>query len=89
MGLSEVRRRDATSLVHELGSAGMSRRRQRALVTSLRALYDYAVERRLVRGNPGERIAIPDDPDGRSRTSCTTGSNSWCEWRRSASRSPP
>jgi site-specific recombinase XerD len=57
MGLEDVRRRD----LETLAESGMSRHRQRVLATSVRALYDYAIERRLVRGNPAERVAIPDD----------------------------
>ena len=60
-----MRRRDLEALVDELGETGMSRRRQRALAQSVRALYDYAIERRLVRANPAERVAIPDDPEPR------------------------
>jgi site-specific recombinase XerD len=63
MSLDDVRRRDLEALVDELGETGMSGRRQRVLAASVRALYDYAIERRLVRGNPAERVAIPDDRD--------------------------
>ena len=61
--LDAVRRRDVETLVYQLASAGMSRGRLRALARSVRALYDYAIERRLVLVNPAERIAIPDDDE--------------------------
>jgi site-specific recombinase XerD len=61
IGLEDVRRRDLETLVDALAESGMSRHRQRVLATSVRALYDYAIERRLVRGNPAERVGIPDD----------------------------
>jgi site-specific recombinase XerC len=63
MSLGEVRRRDVEALVYELGDSGMPRDRLRALARSVRALYDYAIERRLARGNPAERIAIPDNDE--------------------------
>lgn len=59
--LGELRRRDLETLVERLDATGLARRRQRALVRSVQALYDYAIERRLVRGNPAERVAVPDD----------------------------
>jgi hypothetical protein len=61
--LDEVRRRDVETLVYELGRSGMARDRLRGLAWSVRALYDYAVERLLVSTNPAERVAIPDDDD--------------------------
>jgi hypothetical protein len=61
MRLDDVRRRDVQTLMDELGATGLSRGRQRALAWSVRALYDYAAERRLTRGNPAELLAIPDD----------------------------
>jgi hypothetical protein len=63
MSLSEVRRRDVEGLVHELGGAGLSPRRLRTLAQSVRALYDYALERGLVQHNPAERVAIADDDE--------------------------
>jgi hypothetical protein len=63
MSLSEVRRRDVEALVYELGDAGLSRDRLRPLTKSVRALYDYALERGLVQHNPAERVALPDDDE--------------------------
>jgi site-specific recombinase XerC len=61
--LDAVRRRDVETLVYQLATTGMSRGRLRALARSVRALYDYAIERGLVLVNPAERVAIPDDDD--------------------------
>lgn len=66
--LSQVRRRDVEALVDELTTAGISRRRLRAVVKSLRALYDFAVERELVGHNPAERVALPDENDAEQPT---------------------
>jgi hypothetical protein len=63
MSLNGVRRREVEALVHELGEAGLSRRRLRALAKSMRALFDYAVERELVAHNPAQRIALPDEDE--------------------------
>jgi site-specific recombinase XerC len=63
MSLGAVRRRDVEALVYELGDAGLSRRRLRPLAKSVRALYDYAIERDLVGHNPAQRIAIPDEDE--------------------------
>jgi hypothetical protein len=48
---------------YELGDAGIATRRLRAVAKSVRALYDHAVERRLVRHNPAERVALPNDDE--------------------------
>jgi site-specific recombinase XerC len=61
--LDEVRRRDIETLVYGLGHTGMARDRLRRLARSVRALYDYGIERALVSTNPAERVAIPDDDD--------------------------
>jgi site-specific recombinase XerD len=61
--LAEVQRHDIEALVGDLAAAGLSRRRLRAIVKSLRALYDYAGERELVAQNPADRIALPDEDD--------------------------
>lgn len=63
MRVRDVRRDDVEALVYELGDAGISRRRLRELTTSVRALFDYAVEQRLVRQNPAERVALPDEAE--------------------------
>jgi site-specific recombinase XerC len=61
--LDAVRRPDVETLVYQLASSGMSGGRLRALARSVRALYDYAIERGLVLVNPAERVAIPDDDE--------------------------
>ena len=71
MSLDDVRRRDVEALVYELAGTGLSHRRLRALTKSVRALFDYADERGLVRTNPAERVAMPEEdehrqPPGRS-----------------------
>jgi site-specific recombinase XerD len=60
MRLGQVRRRDIEALIDQLAGAGLSRRRLRAVVKSVRALYDYASERGFADGNPAERVALPD-----------------------------
>jgi hypothetical protein len=59
--LTDLRRDDLEGLLYELGGAGISRPRLRALAKSVRALYDYAAERDLVRHNPADRVALPDE----------------------------
>ena len=76
MSLNEVRRKDVERLLYELGDSGIAERRLRAVAKAVRALYDYAVERGLVRGNPAERVALPaddevDQPTRRGRPSTT------------------
>jgi hypothetical protein len=63
MSLNGVRRREVEALVYELGEEGLSRRRLRSLAKSVRALFDYAVERELVEHNPARRIALPDEDE--------------------------
>jgi hypothetical protein len=72
MSLDDVRRRDVEAVVYELAASGLSHRRVRALAKSVRALFDYADERGLVRTNPAERVALPEEDEhelapGRSR----------------------
>src|SRR3954465_12993413 len=55
--LTDVRRRDVEALVADLEAAGLPRPRLRAVVKSVRALYDYAAQRGLVASNPAERVA--------------------------------
>ena len=63
LGLTEVRRSDVEALVVDLEAAGLPRPRLRAIVKSVRALYDYAAQRDLVASNPAERVALPDEDD--------------------------
>jgi hypothetical protein len=73
--LRQLDRSDIEALLVELRAAGLSSERLRALAKSVRALYDHALERRLVDENPAERVAIPDDHDGDQPTlrPATTG----------------
>lgn len=63
LDLSEVQRHDVEALVMDLAATGLSPRRLRSVAKSVRALYDHASERDLVRHNPAERIALPDEDD--------------------------
>jgi hypothetical protein len=63
MDLGEITRHDVEALLADLAAGGLSRRRQRAVAKSLRALYDHARERNLVSQNPAERVALPDEAD--------------------------
>ena len=65
MSVSDVRRDDVEALIYRLGDDGVSPRRLREVAKSVRALYDYAIERRLVRRNPAERVALPDEDEAR------------------------
>jgi site-specific recombinase XerC len=78
--MAHLRRDDVEGLVYDLSKAGISRPRLRALASSVRALYDYAAEKDLVRHNPAERIALPEEDEveqptaGRTRPSDPTPS---------------
>jgi hypothetical protein len=66
--LTDLRRQDLETLIYRLADGGVPRRRLRALAKSVRALYDYAAERDLVRHNPAERVAIPDEDEAEQPT---------------------
>jgi hypothetical protein len=61
--LIDLRRQDLEALIYQLADGGVPRRRLRSLAKSVRALYDYAAERDIVRHNPAERVAIPDEDE--------------------------
>jgi site-specific recombinase XerC len=63
MSVTDVRRHDVEALVYALADSGTSHGRLRAVVKSVRALYDYAAERGLVGRNPAERVALPDEDE--------------------------
>jgi hypothetical protein len=72
MKLADVRQRHVQQLICDLSDAGLAPRRLHAVTESIRTLYDYAIERRLVRANPAERVApmVEDHPvDGQMATS--------------------
>jgi hypothetical protein len=60
-GIDDLRRRDVETLVYDLHDRGIGAARLRTLATSVRALYDYALEQDLAGRNPAERLAIPID----------------------------
>lgn len=66
--LTDLRRQDLEALIYKLADGGVPRRRLRALAKSVRALYDYAAERDVVRHNPAERLAIPDEDEAQQPT---------------------
>jgi hypothetical protein len=61
--LRALDRADIEALLFDLHAAGLAPHHVRLLARSVRALYDHALERRLVDHNPAERLAIPDDAD--------------------------
>jgi hypothetical protein len=63
MGMNDVRRSDVESLLYRLAADGVPGERLRSIAKSVRALYDYAGERGLVRTNPAERVALPDEDE--------------------------
>jgi hypothetical protein len=97
MRAREVRRDDVEALVYKLGNAGISRRRLRAVAKSVRALFDFAAEQRLVRKTRPNGSHSPTKPRPSSRPAAplgsgrpSTGQSRWrCSWPRSASLSSP
>jgi hypothetical protein len=63
LNVTDVRRSDVEALVVDLEAAGLPRPRLRAILKSVRALYDYAGQRGLVASNPADRVALPDEDD--------------------------
>jgi hypothetical protein len=61
--LRALDRTDIEALLFELHAAGLAPERVLVLARSVRALYDHALERRMVDHNPAERLALPDDAD--------------------------
>ncbi len=59
MHLHEVRRHDVQALVDRLGADGLSESRIRSVVSAVRALYGYAIERDLAPSNPAEALVMP------------------------------
>jgi Phage integrase, N-terminal SAM-like domain len=66
MPLREVRRHHVQALVDRLGAEGLSESRIRSIVSALRALYGYAIDRRYVEFNPADGLVMPraDEPWG-------------------------
>jgi len=59
MQLRDVRRHDVQALVDRLGSDGLSESRIRSVVSAVRALYGYAIERDIASSNPAEALVMP------------------------------
>jgi hypothetical protein len=59
MQLRDVRRHDVQALVDRLGADGLSESRIRSVVSAVRALYGYAIERDLAPSNPAEALVMP------------------------------
>jgi hypothetical protein len=59
MPLRQIRRRHVQALVDRLGAERLSESRIRSVVSALRALYGYAIERRYVEFNPADGLVMP------------------------------
>jgi hypothetical protein len=57
--LRDVRRHHVQALVDRLGAERLSESRIRSVVSALRALYGYAIERRYVEFNPADGLVMP------------------------------
>jgi site-specific recombinase XerC len=64
--LPEVRRVDIQAFVDRLGAERLSESRIRSVISALRALYAYAIDRHYVEFNPADGLTMPtgggDDP---------------------------
>jgi site-specific recombinase XerC len=64
--LPDVRRADVQAFVDRLGAERLSESRIRSVISALRALYAYAIDRRYVEFNPADGLTMPsgggDDP---------------------------
>ena len=59
MRLRDVRRQHVQALVDELGAEHLSESRIRSVVSALRALYGYAIDRGQVEFNPADGLVMP------------------------------
>jgi Phage integrase, N-terminal SAM-like domain len=57
--LADVRRRHLQALIDRLGVEGLSESRIRSVISAVRALYGYAIERGYVEFSPADRLVIP------------------------------
>jgi hypothetical protein len=66
LALRDVRRRHVQALVDRLGAEQLSESRIRSVVSAVRALYGYAIERGHVEFNPADGLVMPraDEPWG-------------------------
>jgi hypothetical protein len=67
--LRDVRREHVQALVDRLGADGLSESRIRSVVSALRALYGYAIERGHVEFNPADALVMPRADDRVDATS--------------------
>jgi hypothetical protein len=65
MLLRDVRRRHVQALVDRLAADGLSVSRIRSVVSAIRALYGYAIERGYVDFSPADALAIPREAPAR------------------------
>jgi hypothetical protein len=56
----DVRRADIQALVDGLAGDGLSESRIRSVISALRALYGYAIERHYVEYNPADGLTMPE-----------------------------
>jgi hypothetical protein len=63
--LGDVRRADVQALVDRLGADGLSESRIRSVVSALRALYGYAIERGDAEFSPADGLVMPQPGDAR------------------------
>ena len=61
--LPEVRRGDIQAFVERLGAERLSESRIRSVISALRALYAYAIDRRYVEFNPADGLTMPSPED--------------------------
>jgi Phage integrase, N-terminal SAM-like domain len=61
--LPEVRRGDIQAFVDRLGAERLSESRIRSVISALRALYAYAIDRRYVEFNPADGLTMPSGGD--------------------------
>jgi hypothetical protein len=88
MPLAEVRRRDLQGLLDRLAAEGLSQSRIRSVVSAVRALFGYAIERGHVELSPATGLVIPTGPPGQDDTdwSWGEGSDDWPEEELAARR---
>jgi hypothetical protein len=67
MQLRDVRRQNVQELVDRLSAQRLSLSRIRSVVSAIRALYGYAIERGYVEFSPAEGLLLPPDGDPAAR----------------------
>jgi hypothetical protein len=85
MPLRDVRRRHIQALLDRLAEEQLSESRIRSVVSAVRALYGYAIERGHVELSPADGLVIPRD--GESPRSGGADEPDW-EWTDDAARAP-